>query len=135
MIDLSKHLGAAVLICCAGAASCENLPGSEWEPTMMNGETFAPAAEVFLRFEQDGRYFGNGGCNTFRGSFVTNGDAILLSPAATTRMMCEETVSRQEFEFLQILMNVRGFRRDSSVLVLSDATGTPVLDLRQRDAD
>jgi len=135
MIDFVKQLSAAALICSAGAAACENLPGSEWEPVRMNGETFAPAAEIFLRFEQDGRYVGNGGCNSFRGAFVTNGDALLLSPAATTRMMCEETVSRQEFEFLQLLMSARGFRRDGPVLVLNDATGTPVLDLRQRDAD
>ena len=58
-------------------ALAERLPGSEWEPTEISGAPFEPASETFVRFEQDGMFFGNGGCNTLRGRFVTNGDAIL----------------------------------------------------------
>ena len=113
----------------------ENLPGSEWGPIEVNAESFSPVKDIFLRFEQDGRYFGNGGCNTFRGYFVTNEDAILLGPAATTMMACPEEISTQEFTFLQALMSVRSFERNGTMLTLKNAAEDEVLKLRQRDAD
>jgi len=117
------------------AVAAEMLPGSEWGPVSLNAEAFAPEAEVFLRFEQDNRYFGNGGCNTFRGAFVTNENAILFSPAATTMMACPEPVAQQEYTFLQTLMSVRSFKRDGTEISLFDSEGTEVLALQQRDAD
>jgi heat shock protein HslJ len=117
------------------AAQADPLPGSEWEPVSLRAEPFAPAAEIFLRFEGDGRFFGNGGCNTFRGAFVTNGDAILFSPAASTMMACPEPILGEEHSFLRALDTVRGFERDGTRLVLRDAAGAEVLELRQRDAD
>lgn len=119
----------------AGSAQAEKLPGSEWAPVELKAEIFEPVAEIFLRFEQDGRYFGNGGCNTFRGSFVTNGSAILLSPAAATMMACPEEILGQENVFLQSLMMVRSFERTGQSLTLSDAQGQAILKLQQRDAD
>ncbi|MEM9575743.1 MAG: META domain-containing protein [Pseudomonadota bacterium] len=118
-----------------GLAQAENLPGSEWEPTELGSETFHPVAEIFLRFGPDSRYFGNGGCNMFRGAFVTNGSAILLGPAAATMMACPDDISRQEFAFLDALMTVREFERAGATLMLMNATGDKVLALRQRDAD
>ena len=117
------------------AASAEGLPGSEWEPTELNGESFAAISEIFLRFEQDGRFFGNGGCNAFQGSFVTNGDAILFSPAAMTRMACPPEISQQETDFTAALMTVRMFERDGIALVLSNGESDVVLRMTQRDAD
>ncbi len=116
-------------------ASAQALPGSEWGPVQLKGEDFSPEADIFLRFEDDGRYFGNGGCNTFRGRFVTNQDAILFGPSATTMMACPEEISQQEFEFLQTLATVRLFERDGLMLSLSDAEGEVVLRFNQRDAD
>lgn len=113
----------------------ENLAGSEWIPTEVKGEAFEPVQEVFLRFEQDGRYFGNAGCNTFRGAFVTNENAILLGPAAATMMACPDEILQQEFVFLQNLMEVRHFKRDGAILELKDLAGAPLLRFAQRDAD
>ncbi|MEE4189564.1 MAG: META domain-containing protein [Roseobacter sp.] len=116
-------------------AMAEQLPGSEWGPTELNGSAFAPIKDVFIRFDQDGRFFGSGGCNTMRGSFVTNGDAILMGPAATTMMACPEDQMKQEYEFLQALNSIRGFDRDGTTLTLSDGEGVVVMVLQQRDAD
>lgn len=117
------------------AASAERLPGSEWGPTELNGEGFTPVSEIFLQFEQDGRVFGHGGCNTFRGSFVTNEDAILFSPVAMTQMACPPEISQQEFDFTAALMTVRLFERDGISLMLSNSEGDVVLRMTQRDAD
>ncbi len=135
MFNNFVKLTAFCSIALAGMAQAENLPGSEWEPTELMSEAFDPVAEIFLRFENDGRYFGNGGCNTFRGAFVTNGSAVLLGPAGATMMACPEDISSQEFEFLKALMTVREFERDGTTLALMDAAGEAVLKLTQRDAD
>lgn len=135
MWKTGSFLCTAVFAAFGASADAQALPGSEWGPVELNAETFTPEADIFLRFEDDGRYFGNGGCNTFRGRFVTNEDAILFSPAATTMMACPDRISRQEFEFLQALGTVRLFQRDGLTLLLSDAEGEVVLRLDQRDAD
>ena len=135
MLKKLSTLCALSAIVWGGSVQAQNLPGSEWAPVEMSAEAFEPVAEIFLRFEKDGRYFGNGGCNTFRGAFVTNEAAILFSPAAATMMACPEEVSRQEFEFLKALMTVRAFERAGVMLTLTDNAGKAVLKLRQRDAD
>lgn len=130
-----KNVSVAILLALTGTAQAEMLPGSEWEPTEMQAQPFESARDVFIRFEQDGRYFGNGGCNSIRGQFVTNGDAILLGPAAATMMACPGDTMKQEFDFLQTLSAVRQFDRSGIDLTLSDAEGRVVMRLRQRDWD
>jgi len=124
---------AAVMV--GTSVSAEMLPGSEWGPAELNGESFTPVADIFLQFDADGQYFGSGGCNRFSGSFVTNEDAILFSPAAMTRMACPPDISQQEFDFTMALMSARLFERDGIDLALSNAEGDVVLRMIQRDAD
>ena len=119
----------------ASAASAEMLPGSEWGPVEISGEAFEPVADIFVRLEQDGRFFGNDGCNSIRGQFVTNGDAILFGPAAATMMACPETIMTQAREFVDALMGARLYERNATELVLSDTEGGVLLRLIQRDAD
>lgn len=119
----------------ANAVSADVLQGSEWGPTELKGDAFVPVEDVFIRFESDWRYFGNGGCNTFRGQFTINGDAILLSPAAATMMACPPHIMDQELQFFQTLMTIRQYERSETDLTLSDQAGEVVLRLTQRDAD
>lgn len=135
---IAKTRGVAAALCVPLLSSpgvAEGPRGSEWAPTEMSTAAFPAEPDVFLRFEQDGRYFGNAGCNSMRGQFVTNEQAILFGPAATTKMACPEPVQQLENDFLQALMSLRGFARDSTRLTLSDAAGDMVLQLRQKDAD
>lgn len=130
-----KKFAVLVAVLWGVSVAAETLPGSEWAPTEVNGESFTPVAEIFVQFDADGRYFGSGGCNRFTGSFVTNDDAILFSPAAMTRMACMPEISQQESDFTAALMSVRLFERDGINLVLSNADGNIVLRMTQRDAD
>lgn len=131
---LKKLVVLAVFVSGTSLAA-EMLPGSEWGPTELNGESITPVSDIFLQFDADGRYFGSGGCNRFQGSFVTNEEAILFSPAAMTRMACVPEVSQQEFDFTVALMSARLFERDGTDLMLSNADGDVVLRMIQRDAD
>jgi heat shock protein HslJ len=47
-------------------------------------------------FGSDGSLTGNTGCNTFMGTYTTQGDTITLSPLASTRKACPPNLSDQE---------------------------------------
>jgi heat shock protein HslJ len=58
--------------------------------------------EMTVEFTAD-RLAGSGGCNRFMGGYETDGDQLNITPLASTRMACEETVMNHEFRFLQAL--------------------------------
>ena len=134
MKRLSLGLALAVSLS-AHPVYAETLPGSEWAPVELAGEAIVPLGDIFVRFEQDNRFFGNDGCNSIRGSFVTNGDAILFGPAAATMMACPGQIMEQGNAFTAALMAARLFSRDGVNLTLSDANGDVLIKLTQRDAD
>ncbi|MEM1074307.1 MAG: META domain-containing protein [Pseudomonadota bacterium] len=127
----------ALVLTCAGSVGSEPLPGSEWVPVELAGAPFEQTSgkEVFLQFRSDGLYFGNGGCNSVRGSFVVNGDAILFGPGAATMMACPEPAMKTEISFFQVISLIRAFERDGTTLSLFDAEGSIVLRMQQRDTD
>ena len=49
---------------------------------------------------------GSAGCNSFTGTYGTNGTALRISPLATTRLACDQTVMDQETAFLSALQGV-----------------------------
>ena len=49
---------------------------------------------------------GHAGCNTFSGTYGTNGDIVRVSQLATTRLACEQPVMDQETAFLAALQGV-----------------------------
>lgn len=135
---MTRILAALTAIALTGVgvpAGAEQLPGSEWQPVEINGVPFEPVTEIFIRFGQDGQFVGNGGCNSMRGTFVTSQAAILMGPAAMTRMACPDDVNRQEFDFARTLGAARFFARNKTELTFSDGGGVPIMRLQQRDAD
>lgn len=126
-------LSAVVFL--GSSVNAEVLPGSEWVPIELSGKVFEPTSEIFVRFEQDGRFFGNDGCNSISGAFVTYGDAILFGPAAATMMACPEEIMKEGRSFVSALMAARLYERDHTALALSDAEGAVLLRMSQRDAD
>lgn len=135
MKQIKTILKLTAFVCFAGQVLAQGLPDTEWQPVEVDyGLTEAPS-EAFIRFERDGRFIGYSGCNTMRGSFVTNGDAILMSPAAMTMMACPDNVGQQEFVFTRALSRARFYSLEGSDLTLTDGGGILVMRLAQRDAN
>lgn len=112
--------------------SAQSITDSAWVPVEIAGEAIEASEDVLIRFETGGSVFGNAGCNNFNGSFVTNGDAILVGPIAATMMMCEETVSMMEMQIFRALEAARSYSVDTAKLAFSDADGVPVMTLVAR---
>lgn len=80
-----------------------------------------PNSEVTLEFDQD-RVSGSSGCNRLTASYQVNNYSLEISPAAGTRMACEEAVMNQEFQFLQALEGVQEFRINGGNLIITYTT-------------
>ena len=72
---------------------------------------------------------GRGGCNRFRGAYSLDGDRLRLGPLAGTMMACPEPAMRVEAGFHAALARVVTARVTEDRLELSDASGSPILDL------
>ncbi len=76
-------------------------------------------------FRDDGTLSGTTGCNQFTTSFTTDGDALVLEPAAVTLMACLDEVADQEAAFLALLGDSPTYQLadDDEVLLLESASG------------
>ncbi len=96
--------------------------GKEAVVSVVNGTT------VTAIFSADGKLSGNAGCNTFNGTYTTDGDKITIGPLATTRMACEQAVMDQETAYLNALANAATYSLGKGTLELRDASGALQVD-------
>jgi heat shock protein HslJ len=72
---------------------------------------------------------GSSGCNTFSGTYGTNGTTVRISPLATTRIACDQPVMDQETAFLAALQGVARIDYRGSQVNLTDRQGHLVVGL------
>ncbi len=116
-------------------ATSGSLQGSEWQPTLLNDTPLPEATDSFIQFRSKGRLAGFSGCNRLMAEYFTDGQAILIGPVAATRMRCDDLAMTMEADLSGALERARTYRREQTRLVLFDARGNPILELRQTDWD
>ncbi len=62
-----------------------------------------------IEFRADGTVSGFAGCNTYHGTYSTDGASLTLGPLASTKIGCPEPASSVEAEYLQALSGVTGW--------------------------
>ena len=83
-------------------------------------------------FLGDGRFAGATGCNRFFGQFITQPDGTIeAGPVGVTMMMCPDDVMEQERLVLAAIEATRSMTVADAELVCADATGSPVMALRE----
>jgi heat shock protein HslJ len=122
-------LGLVFLTACspAGDAGGDNLPGSSWNLTALDGS--APVAGTFitLNFDENLAAFGSDGCNNFRTTATVDGGNITFAqPAAAGLMACEEPVMAQAAAFQEALASAETFTASEETLLLNDSDGNEV---------
>ncbi len=66
---------------------------------------------VTAEFSEDGRVFGSGGCNRYQATYQSEGDALLIDPAMSTRMACPDPeIMEQETHYFALLEMVRTYK-------------------------
>jgi heat shock protein HslJ len=105
----------------------------EWDALAINNGKEAVVSlqsgtTVTAIFGADGKLSGNAGCNTYNGTYTTDGDKITIGPLATTRMACEQAVMDQETAYLNALANASTYNLGKGTLELRDANGALQVD-------
>jgi heat shock protein HslJ len=85
------------------ASTPTSLTGTTWQVTNYNNGkqavvTLLPGTEITMTFGEGGLVSGTAGCNTFRGGYTVDGDAISVGPLASTMMLCVEPEGVMEQE-------------------------------------
>jgi putative lipoprotein len=111
------------------------LAGSEWRPVRIGDMEIAKDADIFVRFEADGKLKGHGGCNGFFGSYKITGDDLEIGPIGATQMVCPEPIMDRELAFTKTLQAAKSFMRERIKLELLGEGGDMIMELAQRDAD
>jgi heat shock protein HslJ len=72
---------------------------------------------------------GFAGCNSFSGTYGTNGNIVRVSPLATTRLACDQAVMDQEAAFLKALQGAALIDVRADAVNLTDLGGSVVVAL------
>nr|WP_249420227.1 META domain-containing protein [Rhabdothermincola salaria] len=108
-------------------AGLAGLEGTGWTVTGVNTGNALEGTDLTgalsLEFAADGTVSGNGGCNSFSGSFTTDGDTIAISDIATTMMACEPDVATLEQQYTAALETATTFELAGTTLTLRDDEG------------
>ena len=126
-LTLSDTSGAALLEYAPTPKG--ELTGATWTATGVNNGkggvvSTATTSQITAEFKADGTLSGNATCNTYRGTYTTDGDKITIGPLVTTQMACDTAdLNAQEQEYLAALGNVATFSVSGGKLELRDAGG------------
>jgi heat shock protein HslJ len=117
-------------------AEAPALTKTRWLATMINSGTGAVASViadsiVTALFAADGTVAGSGGCNTYSGTYTTDGQALDFGPLVATEMACANpAVSRQESSYFAALDKVATFAFNGDRLQLRAADGALQVEYR-----
>ena len=105
--------GAAAIVARPGLAASQPPPtpgtglgGTAWNLVEMGGTADFAHLVPTIAFGADGRVSGFAGCNTFSGTYATDGPTLTVSRLATTKIGCPRPASVVEADYLAALDGV-----------------------------
>ena len=111
------------------------LSGAVWRVIQLDtvkGGAIKPISEteINLILREDGKFYGNSGCNSYSGEYKLNGNAISFEESIlTTEMYCEtpEGVMEQEQRYMGLLIRAVSFRLIGFEMMLYDEDGLEMI--------
>ncbi|WP_157956869.1 META domain-containing protein [Salinicola aestuarinus] len=130
-----------LLTACAGqfggtpetAQPAEALVGTYWKLMTLDGERVTVAAdqrEAHMVLDAHGRVTGSTGCNRLVGSYTLEGQRLEFSQVATTRMACPGEVGTLERDWTDALSRTARLEQTGKRLILEDADGQSLAELK-----
>jgi putative lipoprotein len=106
-----------------------SLTGVSWRPAVVGAESMPEDSGMFVQFEVDGSFKGNGGCNLFFGSLEQSDSGVSIGPIGSTRMACPEPIMNRETAFITALQTTKQFELGRDSLQLLDSNRTLLVEL------
>lgn len=125
---------ALIAACCASgliAAACASrapetphsaLAGTAWVAEQLDGRAVTPTA-LTLRFAEEDRVRGSGGCNTVAGLYEAADGFLDMRALARTERGCAPAIMAQEDAFIALLDAASRYRRDGDRLLITADDG------------
>ncbi|WP_415713852.1 META domain-containing protein [Maridesulfovibrio sp.] len=126
---LKQYLLSAIAVCALLlSASCapkqanypifENPTDTKWIVEDIDGKPVEGFAHIWMRLDSDGKIYGSGGCNSFRGDYSYVNGIFRTGPLGTTRKTCSKGINLQEFKFMQALDRVDSMQKRNGMLYM-----------------
>lgn len=97
-------------------------------------QTPAAGRNVTMDFSNDGRVGGSAGCNSFGGTYETQGEILKISTLQITLLAClENGVMEFESAYVDALQNAQLFEKRNNELTITFANGTGRLRFVRRE--
>ena len=108
------------------------LAGGDWIIASIGGQALNDTRPPTIRFGEDGRVSGYGGCNQFNGGYTLDGETVTFSPIMMTMMACAAANRNQMENALgAALQGDATFVVDGDgMLTLTGANGTEITAMR-----
>ena len=105
-------------------ASDDSLDGTSWVLFAIGGVKPIDGTRITAEFK-DGEIRGSAGCNSYFGSYKTDGDAIEISEIGSTLMAClePEGIMDQDQFFTSFLSDAQEYRLDDGQLQIFRSDG------------
>lgn len=105
---------------------------SDWRVEDVSARGIPDGAQITLRFDADGRVSGGAGCNRYFATYAQDGKGLTIGPLGMTRMACVPALMEIEQRFAAALSQVGAAEfDDSGALILTDASGAPLVTARR----
>ena len=124
-ITIVLLFGLLLIACNSIQKSTDDLlEGTSWELVNIQKHLVADGITITAAF-QDGAVSGSSGCNSYSGSYETDGKEISFGPLASTLMACmdPDNVMEQESQFLAWLQEAQSFSVNQGELMIFTPDG------------
>lgn len=108
----------------AGCSSTRSLNETSWRLSRLSGQPALTETEVTLIFTADS-LGGSDGCNSYGGSYTSEGSRIDVGEdIVSTMMYCSDVIQTQTNAFYNALLDAATFKITGGKLFLQDGEGT-----------
>jgi len=87
-----------------------DIKGVTWQLSDLGDKAIDSNIITTLVFEDDNKISGNGGCNTYFGTYDLYTNGLTISNIGSTRKMCSEEIMEQEMTYLDILGKAKSIK-------------------------
>lgn len=118
-------MASLLLGACGSSASGQELNGTSWTLTSINGVPLADGSNpITIEFGSETELGGTGGCNGYGGNYSVGSDgSIDISGVVSTMMACEpQIIMENEAAYFQALEAVTHYSSAGSTLTLDNGT-------------